>query len=100
MFKGNLSPLNPAKDKYLNNNYQPQNNEVQNLSGHHKSTYQYKGMYSGNPAAHYKPDIGMQGGNYNLPLSPLSPNITKNPMSPTAKIKMFSNTLTLNKKPS
>ncbi len=35
---------------------------------------------------------------YNNPLSPLSSNITKNPVSPTAKIKMFSNTLTLNKK--
>jgi hypothetical protein len=33
------------------------------------------------------------------PLSPLSPNICKNPMSPTAKIKMFSNTLAVNKKP-
>lgn len=35
---------------------------------------------------------------YNNPLSPLSPNIGKNPMSPTAKIKMFSNTLNINKK--
>ena len=38
------------------------------------------------------------GSNYHPPISPLSPNIIKPPMSPTSKIKIFSNNLTLNKK--
>lgn len=97
MFKTNLSPLNPVKDKYSNNNFTQQTNEMQS---HHQSTYQYqKGLYTGINNNQYKQDIGTPGGTYsNAPLSPLSPNISKNPMSPTAKMKMFSNTLTLNKK--
>ncbi len=102
MFKNNLSPLNPAKDKYSNLNYTQQNTDPHNTSNHHQSNYQYnKTNY--NPS-YYKQQVPSNNipvnNNYNAPLSPLSPNITKNPMSPTAKIKMFSNTLTLNKKPS
>ena len=99
MFKTNLSPLNPHKDKWNNVNYPPSTNDAQNMCNHHQSAYQYKGMYTGNNGVHYKQEMGAPSGNYNPPLSPLSPNISKNPMSPTAKIKMFSNTLTLNKKP-
>ena len=100
MFKSNLSPLNPNKDKYLNNNYPTSTNDIHNTSNHHQPSYQYKGIYSttNNPSVNYKQDMPTSHNNYNQPLSPLSPNISKNPMSPTAKIKMFSNTLTLNKK--
>ena len=100
MFKTNLSPLNPNKDKYLNNNYPSSNSDLQNTSNHHQPAYQYKGIYTANNNVNYKQDMPISHGNYNPPLSPLSPNISKNPMSPTAKIKMFSNTLTLNKKSS
>lgn len=101
MFKTNLSPLNPNKDKYLNSNYSTSTNDLHNTSNHHQPTYQYKGIYANNNNVNYnnhKQDLAPIHANYNPPLSPLSPNISKNPMSPTAKIKMFSNTLTLNKK--
>ena len=98
MFKSNLSPFNPNKDKYLNNNYPTSNNDLQNTSNHHQPTYQYKGIYNANNNLNQRLDMPLSHNNYNPPLSPLSPNISKNPMSPTAKIKMFSNTLTLNKK--
>ena len=113
MFKTNVSPLNlnPTKDnKYNNNNYNNggviNSNDYQHMQGyHHQPTYQYnnrnnisKGVY-GN-ISNNSNNIGNNYNNIsnNVPLSPLSPNnISKNPLSPTtSKMKMFSNTLTLN----
>jgi hypothetical protein len=55
MFKSNLSPLNPNKDKYLNTNYAQQNNDLQNISNYHPSNYQYtKGIYNANIPTQYK----------------------------------------------
>jgi hypothetical protein len=94
MFKTNLSPLNPNKNHFPNANDFPNASNQYN----HQPSFQYKAMYpNNNNPTHYKQDLAPST-NYNPPLTPLSPNICKNPMSPTAKIKMFSNTL--NKKPS
>ena len=99
MFKSNLSPLNPTKDKYSNGNFiTPNSNDFQLNQNHNFSNYQYsKNAHPGNHTGNTKYEIGSNV-NYPAPLSPLSPSIIKNPMSPTAKIKMFSNTLNLNKK--
>lgn len=100
MFKTNLSPLNPTKEKYINNIYQQANPDLHNMSNHHQSGFQYKAMHAGNQNQNFRQDGNILTGNYNPPLGPLSPNVSKNPMSPTAKIKMYSNAGTLNKKPS
>ena len=54
MFKTNLSPLNPAKEKFANNNYQQSNIDPQNLSNHHQPSYHYKAMYNGNQNQNYR----------------------------------------------
>ena len=105
MFKSNLSPFNQSKDKLSNQNYIPSNNGIRvNKNCNQNNFHLVKNNYNGVENMNQKYEITYQkyeiGSDSNLHphLNPLSSNIIKTPMSPTSKIKIFSNNLTLNKK--
>ena len=83
MYKNPPSPLSQ-------NDYKTSNNS--NASRNHLYTYDTSPHNA--DTSNKQAILGNKLGQ-NMKFTPLSPNINKNPLSPTAKIKMFSQTLNL-----